>query len=134
MKLVLFVCVENKARSQIAEALFNKLAEKSNIGWRAMSAGTLPGEDVYSETRKVLEEEGISFKGKPKILNQEMIKKASLIITMGCGVEATCPAVSFPSEDWNLPDLKDKSLEEFRELKEEIKRRVKLLIERLKGF
>lgn len=132
MNWVLFVCVENKARSQIAEALFNKLAEESKVDWRAMSAGTMPGEEVYPETRKVIEEEGINFKGKPKLLTQKMIDKASLIITMGCGVEAVCPAVFLLAEDWNLPDPKGKSLKEFRELKEDIKRQVQFLIERLK--
>lgn len=131
MKWVLFVCVENKARSQIAEALFNKAAEKKGISYRAISAGTLPDDEVYPETRKVIEEEGIKFKGKPKILTQEMIEKASLIITMGCGAEAACPAVFLPSEDWKLPDPKGKSLKEFRQLKEEIKKRINLLIEKL---
>ncbi len=132
MNWVLFVCVENKARSQIAEALFNKLAEESGVNWRAMSAGTQPGDNVYPETKEVIEEEEIVFEGKPKLLTQEMVEKASLIITMGCGAQSACPAVSLPTEDWKLSDPKGKSLEEFRKLKDEIKKRVKLLIDQLK--
>ncbi len=131
MKWVLFVCVENKARSQIAEALFNKLAQDRGLPWRALSAGTRPGLKVYEETKQVIEEEGIEFSGKPKVLTEEMVKKASLIITMGCGAESACPALFVSSEDWNLPDPEGKSLEEFRKLKEEIRFRVEALLGKL---
>lgn len=130
MKTVLFVCAENAGRSQIAEALFNKYA----IGrFKAVSAGTVPAKRVNPSVVEVLKEIGIDVScKKPKIVTNEMIKEADKIITMGCGT-AFCPANFLPKvEDWALDDPKGKTVEEIREIRDEIDGKVKALIQKLK--
>ena len=90
MKTVLFVCVGNSGRSQMAEAFFNQLA---NGKARAISAGTKPAANVEPTVVKVMKEVGIDVSGnKPKPLTPEMIDQANLVVTMGCSAEAVCPA------------------------------------------
>ena len=94
MKKVLFVCVHNSGRSQIAEAFFNHLA-KGNA--RAFSAGTNPDENVDPTIADLMMEEGIDTTNQmPKLLTQEMTDQAHAIVTMGCGVENICPASYIP--------------------------------------
>jgi len=128
MKTVIFVCVRNSGRSQMAEAFFNQMAEGKAI---ALSAGTQPGDKVHPEVIAAMREVGIDISGnKPKILTMEMIEKADKMITMGCGADAggLCPASFIETEDWALEDPKDKPLEQVRAIREDIKKRVMNLI------
>ncbi len=130
MKIVLFTCVHNSGRSQMAEAFFNRLARGKAV---AISAGTEPGSGVNPVVVQAMREVGIEIGGKkPKLLTQEMVENSDLAITMGCMDEAkSCPAAFVPSEDWGLPDPKGKLIEEIRPIRDEIKRRVEELIKRI---
>ena len=129
MKPVLFVCVGNSGRSQMAEALFNHLAKGKA---KAISAGTEPASTVDPTVIKVMKEVGIDISGnKPKPLTPEMIDQANLVITMGCGAEAACPASWVETRDWGLEDPKDKPVEKVREIRDEIKARVTELLKEM---
>ena len=129
MEKVLFVCVENACRSQMAEAFFNKLASGKAI---AMSAGTKPSNMVNSKAIEVMKEIGIGMdKQKPKLLTQEMIQKADKLITMGCEADF-CPAPSLQTVDWGIEDPSGKSIEKFREVRDKIRQKVEKLIEEMK--
>jgi len=122
MKNVLFVCVHNSGRSQMAEAFFNQLARGRA---RALSAGTDPAETVDPMVIKVMHEVGIDLSTeKPKALTVEMLDQADRVVTMGCGVEGVCPASWVETEDWGLDDPKSKPLEKVREIRDEIRARV----------
>ena len=128
MKTVLFVCVHNSSRSQMAEAFFNKLAGGKA---QALSAGTKPASEVDPVVVEAMKEASINISGnKPKMLTIEMVEKAERMITMGCGAEAeaVCPASFIETEDWALEDPKEKTLEEVRKIRDEIKERVKKLV------
>jgi len=129
MKRVLFVCVENACRSQMAEAFLNKLSSGKIV---ASSAGVKPAERVNPKAVEVMREIGIDMsKQKPKMLTREVIEEADKVITMGCGADV-CPAPLVESEDWGIEDLSGKSMEKFREVRDEIKRRVEKLIKEMK--
>jgi arsenate reductase len=128
MKVVLFVCVHNSGRSQMAEAFFNQLAKGKA---RAYSAGTQPADKVNPVVVEAIREVGIDISGKkPKALTMDMVEKADRMITMGCGAEAeaVCPASFIETEDWTLEDPKGKSLEQVRKIRDEIKKRVMKLL------
>jgi protein-tyrosine-phosphatase len=128
MRKVLFVCVENACRSQIAETFFNKLASGKAI---AMSAGTKPSNRVNSKAIEVMKEIGIDMdKQKPKLLTREMIENVDKLITMGCEADF-CPAPYLKTEDWKIEDPSGKSIEKFREVRDKIKQKVEKLIEEL---
>ena len=131
-KTVIFVCVHNSGRSQMAEAFFNKLAGGKA---QAYSAGTQPADKVNPVVVEAMREAGINIGGnKPKALTMDMVEKADKMITMGCGAEAeaVCPASFIETEDWALEDPKGKSLEQVRKIRDEIKERVgKLVKEKL---
>jgi arsenate reductase len=126
MDQILFVCVENSCRSQIAEAIFNYLASKRNTPARASSAGTMPVTEIDSEAIKVLKEIDVNISNKkPKLITEEMIKQADRVITMGCLKKDVCPIIFFSKiEDWGIEDPKGKSIEKFREIRDIIKRKV----------
>ena len=127
-KKVLFVCVQNSGRSQMAEAFFNKLAGGKA---QALSAGTQPADEVNPVVVEAMREAGINISGnKPKMLTFDMVKKADKMITMGCGAEAeaVCPASFIETEDWALEDPKGKTLEQVRKIRDEIKERVSKLV------
>ncbi|MBI4331923.1 MAG: arsenate reductase ArsC [Chloroflexi bacterium] len=127
MKTVLFVCVHNSGRSQMAEAFFNQLA-RGNA--KAISAGTDPADRVDPTVATVMAEAGIDISGnKPKSLTQDTLDSASRVITMGCGVEGVCPASLVPAEDWGLEDPKGKPLDRVREIRDEIRARVVRLLD-----
>jgi len=129
MKKVLFICVENACRSQMAEAFFNKLASGKAI---AISAGTKPLNMVNSKAIEVMKEIGIDMdKQKPKLLAQEIMQKADKLITMGCEADF-CPAPSLQAEDWKIEDPSGKSIEKFREVRDKIRQKVEKLIEEMK--
>ena len=130
MKTVLFVCVGNAGRSQMAEAFFNRLA---NGRARAISAGTKPAGAVDAQTIEVMREVGIDIiRAKPKALTMEMLDQAERVVTMGCGTEGVCPASFVESEDWQLEDPKGKPIEEVRRIRDEIRAGVTRLLERTK--
>jgi arsenate reductase (thioredoxin) len=119
---VLFVCVQNAGRSQIAEALY------SQAGGSARSAGTAPAERVHPEVVEVMQEIGVDLADrKPHGLYDSDVEWADVVVTMGCG--DACPVL--PGKrylDWDLPDPAGKPLEEVRALREEIGRRVTELL------
>ncbi len=133
MKQVLFVCVHNSGRSQMAEALFNHLAPE---GMRAVSAGTRPGGALNPAAVEAMREMGIDLEAAghhPKVMTPEMVSGSVRIITMGCDVDASaCPANYYVTEDWGLEDPKDKPLDRVREIRDLIEARVRRLIEELK--
>jgi arsenate reductase len=130
MKLVLFVCVHNSGRSQMAEAFFNSISDGNAI---AGSAGTEPGDRLNPTVVEAMAEVGIDLKGaRPKLLTQEMVDRADRVITMGCSVEQSCPALFIPHvEDWGLEDPAGKPIEKVREIRDEIAGRVKGLLAEL---
>ena len=129
MKNVLFVCVHNAGRSQMAEAFFNRMANGSA---RAASAGTRPAAHKDKGVVEAMSEIGIDIRAqKPKALTIEMIENADRVITMGCGVEETCPASFVPTENWELDDPEGKSPDEIRKIRDEIKTRVEVLVKEL---
>lgn len=132
-KNILFVCVENARRSQIAESIFNELAKRRGLKVRALSAGTLPSSQVDPMVVKVLEEIGIKVKDqRPKSLTNEMISKSDKIITMGCLAKEVCPSVFIDRTiDWNVEDPKGKPIEKVREIRDIIRAKVEELIRQL---
>ena len=110
----------------MAEAFFNQLAAGKA---QAFSAGTEPASAIGPNTVKVMKEVGIDIsKNHPKKVTLEMLEQADKVITMGCGVAQSCPATFMETEDWNLEDPKGKSIEEVREIRDEINRRVTTLL------
>ncbi len=127
MKTVLFICVHNSGRSQMAEAFFNQMAQGRA---RAISAGSQPADSVNPTVVKAMREKGIDIsRNKPKLLTLEMMEGIDKAITMGC--ENSCPLTTVPTEDWGLEDPKDKPIEQVRKIRDEIKDKVKKLIERI---
>jgi arsenate reductase (thioredoxin) len=128
MSTVLLVCLHNAGRSQMSQALFERAANGRHT---ALSAGTTPGEQVHPEVVEVMCELGIDLADrKPHPLTRELAEPADLLITMGCGDE--CPYI--PGKrylDWDLPDPKGRPIEEVRAIRDEIARRVGMLIDEL---
>ena len=122
MHKVIFACVHNAGRSQMAAAFFNQLADRTKA--EAISAGTEPGLRVHPEVLAVMQEIGIDLSNaKPQKLTQELAEDAALLITMGCGDK--CPYVpGLRRDDWPLKDPKGQPLEEVRTIRDEIKNRV----------
>jgi arsenate reductase len=129
LKTVLFVCVENSFRSQIAEAYFNKYAPED---WKAISAGIEPAEKVHPNAVKLMLEEGIDISHqKPKLMTREIQEKAEIAIIVCSG--SLCPVVYTKHvEEWNMPDPAKMPLDEARKVRDAIKAKVLDLIERLK--
>ncbi len=126
MKTVLFACIHNAGRSQMAAALFNALADAHRA--RAVSAGTRPGDHVHPEVVTAMGEIGIDLaEVRPQRLTDELAAGVHLLVTMGCGEE--CPVVpGARREDWPLADPKGKPLGEVRAIRDEIRRRVEALL------
>ena len=121
-KTVLFVCVHNAGRSQMAEAFFNRLAAGKAV---AISAGTRPAAHMDKGVVTAMGEIGIDISDqRPKALTLEMMEAADRVITMGCGVEETCPASFVPTEDWQLDDPEGRSPAEVRKIRDDIRDRV----------
>lgn len=133
MKPVLFVCVHNAGRSQMAEAFFNHLARERGMAQCAQSAGTAPGERINPMAAAAMEELGISLaEHRPKMMTPEMARESGRIITMGCGVEAEmCPAGTYISEDWGLPDPHGQGLEQVREVRDAVRNCVEALLDQI---
>ena len=119
---VLFACVHNAGRSQMAAALFNRLADPSLA--QAVSAGTEPVRQIHPEVLSVMREVGIELEGlTPQFLSEDLASQANILVTMGC--EESCPVVpGAKREDWYLPDPKGQPLERVRQIRDEIRKRV----------
>jgi arsenate reductase len=127
MKAVLFACVHNAGRSQMAAAWFNALSDPAKV--RAISAGTEPGTRVHPEVLEAMREVGVDLsEAKPRFLSDELARSATLLVTMGCG--ETCPVVpGLRRADWPLEDPKGKPIARVREIREEVKERVAKLLD-----
>lgn len=127
---ILFVCVENAGRSQMAEAFFRKYAsERFNVS----SAGTTPSSQLNPIVVQVMKEIGIDMTDQmPKLLSSSMIKNSSKTVNMGCMDKESCPSLFVKDVlDWNISDPKEKSIEEVRIIRDKIKSEVLNLIESL---
>jgi len=126
LETVLFVCVHNSARSQMAEAYFNRYAGDKA---RGISAGTRPSASVNPIVAEVMLEEGIDIsRNKPELLTPAMLAAASRVIGMGCGALDACPSRQIQAEDWQLADPTGKELAAIRAIRDEVRSRVKKLI------
>ena len=125
-KTILFVCVENAGRSQMAEAFFKKYAPKN---YRSISAGTLPASRINPVVVQAMKEVGINLEHqKTKILSNEMIKQASNTVNMGCIDKDSCPALFVKDViEWQIPDPKGKPVEEVRKIRDQIDSKIQEL-------
>jgi protein-tyrosine-phosphatase len=126
MYKVIFACVHNAGRSQMAAAFFNQLADREKA--EAVSAGTEPGLRVHPEVLAAMQEVGIDLSSaKPQKLTEDLAQDAQLLITMGCGDK--CPYVpGLRRDDWPLRDPKGQPMEEVRVIRDEIRGRVQSLL------
>jgi arsenate reductase len=126
MNKVVFACVHNAGRSQMAAAWFNQLADSNKA--RAVSAGTQPGERVHPEVVEAMHEVGTELATiKPQRLDDELAAGATMLITMGCGDE--CPVIpGARRDDWPLEDPKGKPIGRVREIRDDIRGRVQQLL------
>ena len=133
LKSILFVCVENAGRSQMAEGFFNKYAPK---GYKGISAGTKPVSQINPIAVEVMREAGIDISNqKSKELTDDMIRNSSNIVNMGCMEKDSCPTLFLQNLlDWNIEDPKDKPIEKVREIRDEIDQRVKELVASIKIY
>jgi arsenate reductase len=126
MDRVIFACVHNAGRSQMAAAFFSQMADPQRA--EAVSAGTQPGERVHPEVVDVMREVGVDLSTKlPLRLTDDLARSASLLITMGCG--DACPYVpGLERDDWPLPDPKGLPVGEVRRIRDDIRNRVSALL------
>jgi arsenate reductase len=127
MKKILFVCVENAGRSQMAEVFANKYGEGKFL---ISSAGNKPAERVNPIVVEVMQEKGINLSAnKPKLITAKMAMDSDLIVTMGCNDQGVCPGPFFkPTIEWHLEDPKGKPIEKVREIRDQIERQVQELV------
>lgn len=129
MEQILFICVGNSSRSQMAEGLFRHLGQGRAV---AVSAGTEPARALDPNAVAVMAESGIDISGQsPKALTQEMVDSATRRISMGCGVQESCPAWARPDEDWDLDDPHHQPIEVVRRIRDQIRERVEALVKEL---
>jgi len=128
MKKILFVCVENAGRSQMAEAFFKKYLPS---GFQPISAGTKPAAKVNPIVVQAMKEIGIDIDNKsPQNISQQMIDEAQISINMGCMDKESCPALFLKDViDWQIQDPKGKSIKEVREIRDKIEQKVKDFID-----
>ena len=131
-KTILFVCVENAGRSQMAEGFFNKYAPKGN---RAISAGTKPVAELNPLAVLAMKELGIDISHqKSKDITEDIMRSSTKIVNMGCMDKESCPTLFLNNViDWNIEDPKGKSVDKVREIRDEIEERVKELVSGLKA-
>ena len=127
MQRVIFACVHNAGRSQMAAAFFTELADPMKAV--AVSAGTRPGDRVHPEVVDVMRELDIDLAGqRPQKLTEQLASEAVLIVTMGCGDE--CPYIpGLKRDDWPLEDPKGQPLEQVRRIRDEVRARVSALVD-----
>lgn len=128
--VVLFVCVHNAGRSQMAAALLERIAD-GRVDVR--SAGSTPADEIHPGVREAMAEAGIDLGAeRPKLLTDESVRAADVVVTMGCG--DACPI--YPGkryEDWDLTDPAGKPVAEVRPIRDEIEQRVRALLKSLNG-
>jgi arsenate reductase len=126
MKTVLFACIHNAGRSQMAAAWFNALADPTRA--RGVSAGTQPGERVHPEVVEAMKEVGIDLANeKPRLLTDALATSAAMLVTMGCG--EACPAVAgLERDDWPLDDPKGRPVDQVRRIRDDIRARIETLL------
>jgi arsenate reductase len=128
MANILFVCLHNAGRSQMSQALLERVARGRH---EARSAGTEPADLIHPGVVTVMDEEGIDVSGRvPRLLTTDLARWADVVVTMGCG--DACPVI--PGKryiDWDLRDPKDRPIDEVRAIRDDIQRRVKELVEDL---
>ena len=132
MTTVLFACVHNTGRSQMAEAFFNRLADPAKA--RAISGGTAPATEMNATVLTAMKELGIDLVAEghhPKIADVDRLREGDRPISMGCGVALACPARLDRMEDWGLDDPKGQSIETVRAIRDDIRRRVGALVDEL---
>ena len=128
-KKVLFVCVENSARSQMAEGFFQKYSQS----FLASSAGTEPSSKLNPLAVQAMKEIGIDIvTQKPKLLSDDMIQNSFKVVNMGCINKDSCPSLFIKDViNWNISDPKDKTMDEVRKIRDQIKSEVLGLIKKL---
>jgi protein-tyrosine-phosphatase len=129
---ILFVCVENAGRSQMAEAFFKKY---SGMKFNVISAGTIPSSELNAVVVQVMKEIGIDMlEQSPKILSNSMIENSHTIVNMGCVDKESCPSIFVKDViDWNVSDPKTQSIEQVRIIRDQIKSKVLNMIDSLKS-
>jgi arsenate reductase len=132
-QIILFVCVENAGRSQMAEGFFNKYAPGR---YQAISAGIKPVSEVNPVAIEAMREVRIDISNqKSKEITEDMIRNSYKTVNMGCMDKDSCPTLFLANVlDWNLEDPKGKSIEKVREIRDEIDRRVNELVASLKTY
>lgn len=136
-KTILFLCVHNTLRSQMAEAYFNKFAKERGLNWRAKSAGFLEAKEINPQAITLMEEEGIEISNKkPKLITKKMMNQAEKIIVVckECEEEGLC--INLPKDKdithWQIENPAEMHLSQAREIRNKIKEKVIKLIEELK--
>jgi arsenate reductase len=124
---ILFVCVENAGRSQIAEGFFRKYAPG---GYEPISAGTKPTSQINPIVVQTMDEVGVDIQQqKPKDITDDMMRNSTKIVNMGCMDKSFCHTLFIPNLiDWGIEDPKGKSIEQVREIRDDIEQRVKQLV------
>lgn len=127
MKKILFVCVENAGRSQMAEAFFRKYLP---LGFEPISAGTKPAVNVNPIVVQAMKEVDIDIENNsPQNISQQMIEESQIAVNMGCMDKESCPALFLKDVvDWQIQDPKGKTIEEVREIRDQIEQKVKEFI------
>ena len=130
MSKILFVCVENAGRSQMAEGFFRKLGPSN---FEVMSAGTKPASEINPTAVQVMKEVDIDIsQNRSKTITSEMISESDTVINMGCMDKESCPAIFVEDiDDWNIEDPKGKSIEQVRKIRDGIEARVLELVDSL---
>ena len=127
MAEILFVCVENAGRSQMAEAFFRKYLPD---GFEPISAGTNPAAKINPIVIQAMKEVGIDIEhNSPQNISEQMIKEAKIIVNMGCMDKESCPALFLKDVvEWQIPDPKGKTIEEVRVIRDQIEQKIKNFI------
>jgi len=126
-KTILFVCVENAGRSQMAEGFFREYTPE---GYEPISAGTKPTSQLNPVVVQAMDEVGVDIKlQKPKDITEDMMRNSTKIVNMGCMDKSFCPTLFIPNLiDWELEDPKGKTIDQVREIRDDIEQRVKQLV------
>lgn len=130
-EVILFVCVENAGRSQMAEGFFNQ--RYAPEGYRAISAGTRPVSQINPLAVQAMLEVGIDISNqKSKIITEDMIKNSEKSVNMGCMERTECPMLFINNViDWGIEDPKGKPIDKVREIRDEIERQVREIAQSL---
>ena len=126
-KNILFVCIENAGRSQMAEAFFKKYAKNQ---FNVISAGTYPSSNLNPDVVSVMAEIGIDLKNQqPQLLSTFMIENSNKTVNMGCMDKESCPSLFVKNvDDWNIEDTQGKSIEDVRKIRDQIKNNILSLL------